>query len=87
MQRWCFSHGERLSILSVLTLDGIITYDIIPGSVTLVWFLRFLCELVVSTTVYLSIFQYLIWHIDSAFKSLSRSPKRPRFGQLQHPSL
>ncbi len=87
VQRQCFSCGERLSILSVLTLDGIITYDIIPGSVTLAQFLRFLHELVVSTTVYLSIFQYLIWHIDSTFKSLSRSPKHPHFGQLQYPSL
>jgi hypothetical protein len=78
---------KRLSILPVLTLDGIITYDIIPGSVTLAWFLQFLRELVVSTTIYLSIFQYLIWHIDSAFKSLSRSLKHPHFGQLQHPSL
>jgi hypothetical protein len=83
VQRQCFSHEERLSILPVLTLDGIITYNIIPGSVTSAWFLHFLHELVVSTTVYLSIFQYLIWHIDSTFKSLSRSPKHPCFGQLQ----
>ncbi|KAI0245027.1 hypothetical protein BJV78DRAFT_1080556, partial [Lactifluus subvellereus] len=30
----CFVHGQHFSILPVLTLDGIITHDIIPGSVT-----------------------------------------------------
>ena len=47
MQRQCFGRGERFSILPVLTLDGIITYDIIPGSVTSARFLQFLRELVV----------------------------------------
>jgi hypothetical protein len=34
VQRRYFIHGQRFSILPILTLDGIITYDIIPGSVT-----------------------------------------------------
>jgi transposase len=46
-QRRCFVHGQRYSILPVLTLDGIITYDIIEGSVTAARFLQFLRELVV----------------------------------------
>ena len=53
MQRQCFGHGERFSILPVLTLDGIITYDIIPGSVTSVRFLQFLCELVVCLYLFM----------------------------------
>jgi len=47
VQRRCFSRGERFSILPILTLDGIITYDVIPGSVTSTRFLQFLRELVV----------------------------------------
>jgi hypothetical protein len=47
VQRRCFSRGERFLILPILTLDGIITYDVIPGSVTSTRFLQFLRELVV----------------------------------------
>lgn len=47
MQRRCFGRGERFSILPILTLDGIITYDIVPGSVNSERFLQFLRELVV----------------------------------------
>jgi hypothetical protein len=39
VQRRCFSHRQRFLILAILTLDGIITYDIIPGSVILEQFL------------------------------------------------
>lgn len=59
VQRQCFSRGERFSILPILTLDGIITYDIIPGSVTSERFLEFLRELVVRVFVHL-LSQYLI---------------------------
>jgi hypothetical protein len=52
MQRQCFGRGQRFSILPILTLDGIITYDIIPGSVTSERFLQFLHELVVRAYVY-----------------------------------
>jgi hypothetical protein len=48
MQRRCFVRGQRYLILPALTLDGIITYDIIEGSVTAARFLTFLRELVVS---------------------------------------
>ena len=47
VQRRYFVRGQRYSILPILTLDGIITYDIIPGSVTTAHFLKFLRELVV----------------------------------------
>ena len=48
VQRKCFVQGHCYSILPILTLDGIVAYDIIEGSVTSKRFLRFLCELVVS---------------------------------------
>lgn len=48
VQRRFFVRGDRYSILPILSLDGIITYDIIPGSVTSERFLHFLRELVVS---------------------------------------
>ena len=46
-QRRCFVRGKRYSILPVLTLDGIIAHDIIPGSVTSGRFVKFLREHVV----------------------------------------
>ena len=48
VQRKVFVRGRRFSILPILTLDGIIAYDIIEGSVTSDRFLQFLRELVVS---------------------------------------
>jgi transposase len=44
----CFVRGQRFSILPVLTLDGIIAHNIIPGSVTSATFVNFLREHVVS---------------------------------------
>jgi transposase len=52
VQRQCFGRGERFSILPILTLDGIITYDIISGPVTSERFLQFLRELVVRVILY-----------------------------------
>lgn len=51
VQRRCFTRGERFSILPILTLDGIVTYDIVPGSVTSTRFLQFLRELVVCSVL------------------------------------
>ena len=42
VERRCFVRGQRFSILPVLTLDGIIAHDIIPGSVTSGSFVKFL---------------------------------------------
>src|SRR6266852_2244881 len=47
VQRWHFICGQRFSILPILILDGIIIYNIIPGSVDSKCFVQFLCELVV----------------------------------------
>lgn len=44
----CFIRRKRYSIIPVLTLDGIITHDIVQGSVTSARFVQFLEELVVS---------------------------------------
>jgi transposase len=85
VQRRCFGRGERFSILPILTLDGIITYDIIPGSVTSARFLQFLCELVVH--VFLHVFGLLTQCEDPPLQSLPRSSKHPCFGQLQYPPL
>jgi hypothetical protein len=46
-QRTHFIRGVRYSILPVLTLDGIITYDIIQGSVSSERFVQFLRQYVV----------------------------------------
>jgi len=54
IQRKRFVRGRRLSILPILTLDGIIAYDIIEGSVTSERFLQFLRELVVSSVSFVS---------------------------------
>jgi hypothetical protein len=47
IQMKCFVRGRRYSILPILTLDSIITHDIIEGSVTTKRFIQFLQELVV----------------------------------------
>ena len=47
VQQKCFVRGRRYLILPILTLDGIITYDIIEGLVTSDQFLQFLRELMV----------------------------------------
>ena len=65
MQRRCFGCGERFSILPVLTLDGIITYDVVPGSVTSVQFLQFVRELVVC--IHFFILQSLMQCLDPPF--------------------
>ena len=87
VQRRCFGRGQRFSILPILTLDGIITYDIIPGSVTSEQLLQFLRELVVRGFVYT--FGYLTLNntTDTAFQPLPRSSKHPYSGQLQYPSF
>lgn len=46
VQRRHFIHRQQFSILPILTLDGIITYDIIPISVNSERFVQFLYELV-----------------------------------------
>ena len=58
-QRRCFVHGQRYSILLVMTLDGIISYDIIDGSVTAAQFVEFLCELLLSLILFSSLFTYI----------------------------
>jgi transposase len=55
VQRKCFIHGKQYSIIPIITLDGIITYNIIEGSVTSERFLQFLQELVVSSFHFLSL--------------------------------
>ena len=49
IQCQCFIRGIRYTILPVLTLDGIIVYDIIEGSVTGKHFVQFLKDHVVCT--------------------------------------
>ena len=47
VQRRHFICGQRFSILPILTLDGIIMYNILSGSVDSRRFVQFLCKLVV----------------------------------------
>ena len=52
----CFVQGHHYSILLVLTLDGLITWDIIEGSVTSERFVEFLRENVVFACLFASDF-------------------------------
>ena len=85
VQRRCFRRGERFSILPILTLDGIITYDIVPGSVNSARFVQFLRELVVCA--YLHMFCLLMQCVDPPYQSLPGPPKCSHSGQLQYPPL
>jgi hypothetical protein len=61
VQRKCFVRGNRYSLLPIITLDGIITHDIIRGSVTSERFVEFLRELVVSLgTAPLLLYQLIV---------------------------
>lgn len=51
VQRRHFVRGQRVSILPALTIDGIIGYNIITGSVTAATFIQFLHRHVVSNCV------------------------------------
>jgi transposase len=80
VQRRCFVRGQRYSILPALTLDGIITYDIIEGSVTATRFLQFLRELVVSFPSS-SCYLLLIFSTSAtSHQPLSRPPQRHCIG-------
>ncbi|KIK78110.1 hypothetical protein PAXRUDRAFT_164867 [Paxillus rubicundulus Ve08.2h10] len=50
IQHQCFMRGMHYSILPTLTLDGIIAYDIIEGSVTGKHFIQFLKDHVMLFT-------------------------------------
>ena len=50
IQHRFFVRGQWFSILPILTVDGIITHNIIPGSVTSERFVQFLRELVIPLT-------------------------------------
>lgn len=50
VSRRVFVRGKRFSILPLLTLDGIITYDIIEGSITADSFIKFVRDMVVCST-------------------------------------
>ena len=50
IQHRFFVRGQRFSILPVLTIDGLITHDIIPGSINAERFFQFLQELVIPLT-------------------------------------
>jgi hypothetical protein len=69
----CFVQGQRYSILPVLTLDGLITWDIIEGSVTSERFVQFLRENVVCRLTYVILTGQLTTQIctDPPYQSLS----------------
>jgi transposase len=75
VQRRCFVRGQRYSILPVLTLDGLITWDIIEGSVTSERFVQFLREHVVRICTHIFLISQLTVHlwIDTPHKPLPGS--------------
>jgi transposase len=79
VQRKCFVRGRRFSILPILTLDGIITYDIIEGSVTSERFVQFLRELVVCSNLS-SLVNDAYFLLDTSDKSVSWAAKCAYFG-------
>lgn len=80
VQRRHFVRGQRYSILPILTLDGIITYDIIPGSVTTAHFLKFLRELVVCSLLPLLKCRLTHMRTDSSDQSIPRPLQCPSSG-------
>lgn len=60
LQRRIFVHGQRVSILPVLMIQGIIAYNVIPGSVTSARFTSFVREYVVSESILRYVHEKLI---------------------------
>jgi transposase len=79
IQRKCFVRGRRFSILPILTLDGVIAYDIIEGSVTSERFVQFLRELVVCSNLNSLVSNTYFWP-DTSDKSISWATKCAHFG-------
>ena len=77
--------GRWFSILPILTLDGIIAYDIIEGSVTSEQFVHFLQELVVHFNLSASIGD-AYFQSDTTDKSISWAMKCAHSGQLSYTS-
>ena len=50
-----FVRGQCYLTLPLLTLDGIITYDVIEGSVTAEQFIELIRDMVVSTPIFFSL--------------------------------
>lgn len=87
IQRQCFIRGIRYTILPVLTLDGIIAYDIIEGSVTGERFIQFLKDHVVRRLIQCYVNKaHLLNFIDAIHYTIPGSSKCPGHGQLQHSS-
>lgn len=85
--RKCFVRGSRYSIVPVITLDGIIAYDIIEGPVDGARFVQFLKDHVVSQLL-LQVFCVLILKsgLDAIHEPVPWSTECPGDGQLPHPS-
>jgi hypothetical protein len=86
VQQKCFVWGHHYSILLIITLDGIIAYHVIEGSVIGERFLQFLCELLVSFLYYNSA-DFDIYFIASADESIPLTSQYLDLGQLPHTPL
>lgn len=71
--------GSRFSILPILTLDAVIAYDIIEGSVMSEQFVQFLQELVVCSDLNSLVSNTYFWP-DPFDKSISWATKCAHFG-------
>ena len=79
IQRKYFVRGRQFSNLPILTLDGVIAYDIIKGSVMSEQFIQFLQELVVCSDLNSLVSNTYFWP-DTSDKSISCATKHAHFG-------
>ena len=82
VQKKHFLCGTRYSIVPFITLDGIITYEIIEGPVSSECFTRFLREYVVSHCYFMRHVLLLIDTVASSHHSIPRASQCPCSGQL-----
>lgn len=80
VQRRHFVRGKRVSILPALTIDGIIAYDILPGSVTSKTFLQFLEQHVVSVSRSCCNCNHSHFCVDSIYNTLPWTSKCHCYG-------
>lgn len=82
IERTVWVRNQRISVTPLLTLDGIVAYELFDGSVTSDRFIRFLREQVVRLLAEIKTLFLMCCRIAAAYKPISRPTKCPYPRQL-----
>ena len=71
IERTVWVHNQCISVTPLLTLDGIVVYELFDGSVTSDWFIQFLREQVVHLLAEIKTLFLMCCRIAAAYKPIS----------------